>query len=52
MKFLSIESSVKKQINYVKYLMDTVKNEALPNKKYSMHEISLLINDLKRSVKN
>lgn len=32
MKFLSIESSVKKQINYAKYIIDTVKNEALPNK--------------------
>lgn len=44
--------ATQKQIFYARYLMDMVKNETLPNKKYSMHEISLLINDLKSHKKS
>jgi hypothetical protein len=46
-KYYIEKPATEKQIYYAKYLMDTVKNEPLPDKKYTMHEISLLINDLK-----
>ena len=43
--------ATKKQIFYAKYLMDMVRNEPLPNKNYTMHEIGALINDLKNQKK-
>jgi hypothetical protein len=43
--------ATKKQLFYAKYLMDTVKNKPLPNKKYTMGEIGLLIKDLKSQIK-
>jgi hypothetical protein len=44
--------ATQKQIYYAKYLMDTVRNEPLPNKKYTMGEIGLLIKDLKSQIKS
>jgi hypothetical protein len=43
--------ATQKQIFYAKYLMDAVRNESLPSKKYSMGEIGLLIKDLKSQIK-
>lgn len=50
-KYYIEKPATEKQIRYAKYLMDTVRNEPLPNKKYTMYEISLLINDLKSQIK-
>ncbi|ERI95460.1 hypothetical protein HMPREF1982_00203 [Clostridiales bacterium oral taxon 876 str. F0540] len=44
--------ATQKQIFYARYLMDMVKNETLPDKKYSMHEINLLISSLKNQRKS
>lgn len=45
-KYYVEKPATAKQIHYAKYLMDTIKNEPLPDKKYTMYEISHLINDL------
>lgn len=50
-KYYVEKPATEKQIHYAKYLMNMVRNESLPNKKYTMHEMSLLINDLKSQMK-
>lgn len=43
--------ATEKQLSYAKYLMDTIKNEPLPDKKYTMYEISTIIDVLKKQTK-
>jgi hypothetical protein len=50
-KYYVEKAATPKQINYARYLMNMIRNEALPNKKYTMHEISLIISELKGQVK-
>jgi hypothetical protein len=49
---LAKKPATKKQQFYAKYLMDAVRNEPLPERKYTMGEIGLLIKDLKSQMKS
>jgi hypothetical protein len=51
-KYYIEKPATEKQLSYAKYLMDTIKNEPLPDKKYTMFEISTIINALKSEMKS
>lgn len=51
-KYYIEKPATEKQLSYAKYLMDTIKNEPLPDKKYTMLEISTIINALKSEIKS
>lgn len=44
--------ATEKQLNYAQYLMNMVNNTALPKKRYTMYEISSIINALKKQMRN
>jgi hypothetical protein len=50
-KYFIEKPATEKQMYYARYLMNMVKNEPLPKKKYTMYEMSVLINDLKSQMK-
>lgn len=51
-KYYVEKPATEKQLFYAKYLMNMVKNEPLPQKKYTMQEIGLLISSLKSQLKS
>jgi hypothetical protein len=46
------KQATEKQINYASYLMNMVKNEPIQKKTYSMAEIDILIQTLKKQIKS